>query len=72
MSNVERLEVKPKLTRHKYRRHDITVTYIPNDREFLWSFNETRTMSFGGREPTAAAALVAAKLRVDDIEGSKA
>ncbi len=68
MSNVHRLEVKPMLTRHKYKRHDITVTYIPNDKEFKWSFNETRTMSFGGREMTAMAALDAAKLQVDSLQ----
>ena len=66
MSNVHRLDVKPMLTRHQYRRHDITVTYIPEDKEFKWSFNETRTMTFAGREPTAMAALTAAKAMVDD------
>lgn len=71
MSNVHRLDVKPMLTHHKYKRHDITVSYIPIDKEFMWSFNETRTMSFGGRELTAAAALGAAKARVDTIEESK-
>ena len=72
MSNVHQLKVSPKLTRHKYKRYDITVTYIPKDKEFNWSFKETRTMTFGGRETTADAALKAAKDQVDYIEGAKA
>jgi len=66
--NVHRLDVKPKLSRHTYKRHDITVSYIPKDKEFLWSFHETTTMSFNGREPTANAALAAAKAQVDDLQ----
>lgn len=69
MSNIHRLEVKPRLTRHKYKRHDITVTYIPKDREWKWSFTETKAMTFGGREASADAALSAAKMQVDYIEG---
>lgn len=69
MSNVHRLDVKPKLTRHKYKRHDITVTFIPADKEWKWSFTETKTMTFGGREASSDAALRAAKVQVDYIEG---
>ncbi len=69
MNNIHRLDVKPKLTRHKYKRYDITVTYIPSDKEFKWSFKETRAVSFGGREPTADAALCAAKEQIDYMEG---
>ncbi len=68
MSNVHRLDVKPKLTRHKYKRHDITVTFIPVDKEWKWSFKETRTMTYGGRESSADAALRAAKTQVDYME----
>ncbi len=69
MSNIHRLDVKPRLTRHKYKRYDITVTFIPADKEWKWSFKETRTMTFGGREPSSDAALRAAKAQVDYIEG---
>jgi len=68
VSNIHRLDVKPKLTRHKYKRHDITVTFIPIDKEWKWSFKETRTMTYGGRESSADAALAAAKEQVDYIE----
>ncbi len=68
MSNIHRLDVKPRLTRHKYKRYDITVTFIPGDKEWKWSFKETRTVSFGGRESSSDAALSAAKTQVDYIE----
>ncbi len=68
MSNIHRLAVKPRLTRHKYKRHDITVTFIPADKEWKWFFKETRTMTYGGREPSSDAALHAAKAQVDYME----
>ncbi len=69
MDNIHRLDVKPKLTRHKYKRYDITVTFIPADKEWRWSFSVVKSMSFGGREPSSDAALCAAKAQVDYIEG---
>ncbi len=68
MDNVHRLEVKPKLTHHMYKRHDITVTYIPSEDEWKWSFElRPKTVSFGGRAPSADAALKHAKAQIDDI-----
>lgn len=62
---------KPKKETHRYRRHDITVTYLPQEqtpeKRFKWSFSHTRTLSFSGRGASAALALVAAKHEVDSV-----
>ena len=67
MDNVHRLDVKPKKNVHKYRRYDITVSYIPKTKEFKWSFKEETTIAFEGLEPTAGMALSVAKNRVDAL-----
>ncbi len=70
MSNVHQLGVKPKQSHHKYKRYDITVTYIPIDKEFKWSFKYTTTVTLGGRETSADLALHAAKAEVDHLLGA--
>lgn len=67
MDNIHRLDVKPKKNVHKYRRYDITVTYIPKTKEFKWSFKEQTVIAFEGQEPTAGIALSVAKNRVDEV-----
>ncbi len=67
MTNVHRLEVKPRETTHRYKRHDITVVYIPGTKEFKWGFMHSADITFVGRASTSDAALLAAKVEVDHL-----
>lgn len=66
-SNVHQLGVKPRTTHHTYKRHDITVTYIPGTKEFKWSFTHTAKVVLKGKAPTADAALLKARAEVDKV-----
>lgn len=66
--NVHTLRVEPKQTHHKYRHHDITVVYLPQDKVFEWRFTfNVRPIVFRGECPTSALALAEAKNELNKL-----
>jgi hypothetical protein len=60
--------VKPKERTFKYRRYDISIRFLPDERQWLWEFSYTITRRLHGYAPTFSLAEEEAKKWVDEIE----
>lgn len=62
--------IEPKRSVETYRRHKIVVTFIPDKKEWKWSFKHTQTNSFSNTANTYAMAFLDARRLIDQLEAA--
>lgn len=67
--NVVPLHVEPKTIRETYRKHAITVTYIPATSSWQWEIEFTARLQFDGEEKNEKRALERARKQIDKLLG---
>lgn len=67
--NVVKLEIEPKTVRETYRKHQVTVKYLPATSTWHWEIEFTARLQFDGEERNEKAALVKAKKQIDKLLG---
>ena len=69
MSNVTQLHVEPKTVRETYRRHSITVTFLPATAHWQWEIEFTARLQFDGEEKSEKRAMDKARRQIDKLLG---
>lgn len=68
-SNVVPLVVEPKSVRETYRKHAITVTYLPATSTWHWEIEFTARLQFDGEAKDEKRALNIARQQIDKLLG---
>lgn len=71
MGEVVRLEVKPKTFQRTYKKHKITVTFIPATKKWRWKVTVVTTTHYDDYADTSMKAVRAAEKFIDKIEKAK-
>lgn len=66
-SNVHELNIPPKTIQERYRKYAITVTFLPAEKVWRWSFHVVSTREIMGTADTMQRALAEAKKKIDRI-----
>ena len=67
--NVVKLEIEPKTVRETYRKHAITVTYLPATGAWHWEIEFTARLQFDGEAKNEKIAIAKARKQIDKLLG---
>ncbi len=59
----------PKQDLHRHRRIEYTVTFVPETREWEWSFSVVTTTTLSHRHDTYDEAMATARAMIDSMDG---
>lgn len=67
LSNDTVVYIPPKQVTETYRKHPITITFLPQSKQWQWRVDYTRTMPYSSTSDSLDAALKAAHKLIDEL-----
>lgn len=67
MNNVTNMNIKPNTKSHTYRKHRISITFVPDKLEWRWECRHTYEIQLDGLAKSHDRALSEAKKKIDHL-----